>query len=63
MDTSGVFALQGGSLQGAGDPFSFDHRLTSKGANQTVAVMTEKGIECVYPVALDVPEEGETDAA
>lgn len=64
MDASGVFALQGGSLQGAGDPFSFDRRLTSKGASQTVAVMTSKGIECVYPVNLTVKnEDGVVDAA
>ena len=63
MDASGVFALQGGSLQGAGDPYSFDKRLTSKGASQTVAVMTPDGIECVYPVNLTVAKDGEDIAA
>lgn len=63
MDASGVFALQGGSLQGAGDPYSFDKRLTSKGASQTVAVMTSRGIECVYPVDLNVGKEGVEIAA
>lgn len=50
---SGVIAIQGGSLAGSGDDFTFDHRLTGR-ASQTVAVMDEGGLQCIYPVDLDL---------
>lgn len=50
---SGVIAIQGGSLAGSGDDFTFDHRMIS-GASQTVVVMDADGMKCIYPVNLDL---------
>ena len=50
---NGVVAIQGGSLAGAGDDFTFDHRMIS-GASQTVAVVDSDGLQCIYPVNLDL---------
>lgn len=56
MDSCGVLAIQGGTLQPPGDDYSFGKRLLNRGPSQTVAVMKPDGLECIYPVDLTVDE-------
>ena len=51
MDCSGVKAFQCGCLSGTGDDYSLEKRFNSE-PNQSVVVVGEEGIVCMYPVEL-----------
>lgn len=50
-ELSGVKVVQSGSLAGAGDSYTIEHRLTGK-PSQTLLVCDENGIDCIYNVEL-----------
>lgn len=50
-DTGRVRVIQSGSLAGAGDDFTIEHRLTGR-PSQTVCICSTGGIDCMYPVDL-----------
>ncbi len=50
-ELNGVKVVQSGSLTGAGDSYTIEHRLTGK-PSQTLLVCDENGIDCIYNVEL-----------
>ena len=52
-EVNGVKVIQNGSLCGSGDDHTIEMRLSGK-ASQTILVCNENGIECYYPVQLEV---------
>lgn len=52
-EVNGVKVIQNGSLCGSGDDHTVEMRLSGK-PSQTIAVCSENGIDCYYPVQLDV---------
>lgn len=52
-EVEGVTIIQTGSLCGSGDDFTIKSRLRGD-ASQTVLICNERGIECCYPINLDL---------
>lgn len=52
-DINGVVCVRNGSLCGTGDDYTVEKRLNGC-ASQTVLVCGENGIECAYPVSLEI---------
>ena len=50
-DISDIKFIRSGSFGGSGDDYTIEKRLTGK-PSQTVAILNNEGIECIYPVTL-----------
>lgn len=51
-DLNGIKMIQSGSMCGSGDSYTLEKRLSGH-ANQTVAILTQKGIHCIYNIDLE----------
>ena len=52
LEIAGIKVIKSGSLGGSGDEYTRQKRLRGK-ASQTIAVVNDRGLECIYPVELD----------
>lgn len=51
MEAADTILLRGGSLSGAGDDYTIQKRIRGQ-ASQTLAIMTEDGLESIHPIVL-----------
>lgn len=52
-EVNNIKMIRGGSLSGSGDQHTIEKRLTGK-PSQMVCVCDENGVECCYPIELDI---------